>query len=127
MSLIKREAWCIPCILNRTPNRAHTEVHHTLSGGKRTGDSYGNCLWHHRGLPDRDDLTRHDMMVLLGPPLAFGSKAYVLAWAREPHLVKLQDYLIELYLESGGWEQYNLPVHIGRAVRVRCQELRGQR
>jgi hypothetical protein len=123
MKLIKEQAWCIPCILNETPNRPHTEIHHTISGGRRTGDFYGNCIWHHRGI-QQNGLSRQEMKALLGSSLALGSKEYAREWSQEPDLVRLQDYLLELWVEMGGWEQYNLPAEIGRKVRKRWQRLK---
>ena len=127
MSLIKEQAWCIPCILNRTPDRPATTIQHVVSGNKRLGHryTYGCCGWHHLG--DDGGLGRFESMKMFGPSLALGSREYHEVWGSEKILVLLQDYLIELYLESGPWEQYHLPHHIGREVRVRWQEMKGLR
>lgn len=128
MSLIKREAWCIPCILNRTPNRNSTTIQHVVEGYRLGHEhSYGSCAWHHLGITDIPGWDRQDHLKYFGPSLAHGSREFKTVWAPERDLVKLQDYLIDLYLESGGWEAYNLPAHIGRGVRVRWQELLGLR
>jgi hypothetical protein len=125
MSLIKEQAWCIPCILNNTPNRSATTIQHVVSGNKRTGQTYGCCGWHHLG-QQADGWARFDMMHLLGPALPFGSKEYQEVWAEEGILVQLQDKLIEMW-ENSPWEQYNLPRHVGYEIRKLCGELKGMR
>lgn len=130
MGLIKREAWCIPCVLNNTPNRPETTIQHVVDG-YRLGHqhSYGCCGWHHLGIQHDQEhsWSRQDMLYHFGPSLYHGKKEYENVWGEESILVELQDYLIELYLDSDGWSQYHLPLHIKRLVRVRWQELRGLR
>ena len=125
MALIKEEAWCICCVLNHTPNRPYTTIHHPVEGNKRVGTTMGLCGWHHQGHID-EGWTRHDMQHRFGASLAHGSKPFVATWAPEAVLVQLQDYLIELWTERP-WESYNLPRYVQYEIRKRCNELRGLR
>jgi len=127
MSLIKEQAWCIPCILNWTPNRPVTTIQHVVEGMKRLGQdkSYGSCPWHHLGL-EPPTMTRHEAMHFFGPSLAHGKKTFQSCWGPERNLVKLQDLLIEKWTAMP-WEQYNLPRHVSYDIRKRCDELRGLR
>ena len=127
MSLIKREAWCIPCILNFTPDRPATTIQHVVDG-YRLGHShsYGCCGWHHQAILE-NEWTVQDMLRHFGPSLAHGSKDFARAWAKEADLVKLLDYLIGLYDEFGPWMSHNMPRQIGQEVRRRCDELKGLR
>ena len=103
MSLIKTQAWCIPCILNKTGNRSSTTIQHVVEGNKRKGHrhTYGCCGWHHLG-QIQTNWTRFNMMRLLGPSLAFGSKEYHEVWGSEAILVQLQDYLIDMFEREPG-------------------------
>ena len=122
MSLIKEQAWCICCILNQTPNRPATTIHHPSEGGMRTGKTMGLCPWHHQAVLDHG-FSKHDMQVRFGASLAHGSREFHEVWASEPMLVRLQDYLIELWLDSGPWETYNLPRYVQYELRRRLDEM----
>ena len=125
--LIKEQAWCIPCILNRTPNRPRTTIQHVVEGNKRLGHamSYGCCGWHHLGqLEGRAG--RFEMMKILGPSLVHGSKEYREVWGPERILIQLQDFLIDLF-EKRYWDQYNMPRMINNEVIREWERLRGLR
>ena len=121
MSLIKEQAWCIPCILNGTPNRSSTTIHHPVSGNKRTGQSMGLCSWHHLG-QNPGNLTRFEAQKMLGPSLALSKKAYLFTWGEEDVLVKLQDFIISNF-EKNPWNQYNMPRDVQYDIKRRWQEL----
>ena len=127
MSLIKEQAWCIPCILNWTPNRPETTIQHVVEGGKRLGhdQSYGCCGWHHLGIQP-ETMTRHEAQHFFGPSLAHGKRPFEVIWGSERNLVILQDLLLENWTRSP-WQQYNLPRHVSYDIRKRCDELRGLR
>lgn len=125
MQLIKEQAWCIPCILNGTPNRPATTIQHVVDGQKRTGDSYGCCGWHHLGVQE-GELPRQVMLHDLGPSLALTKRFYREIWGKEDILVELQDFLIEMWKKQP-WDQYNLPRYVGNELRKRWQQLRGLR
>jgi len=126
MSLIKEQAWCVPCILNFTPNRSATEVHHPVSGNKRTGKTMGLCGWHHRGI-NEGAMFRQDMQKMFGASLAHGSREFVRVWGSEDVLVQLQNQLIDIWVETGGWDQYNLPRDVQYEIRKQWQTLQGLR
>lgn len=123
MQLIKEQAWCIPCILNRTANRSATTVQHVVDGYRKGHrHTYGCCHYHHLGqLPG--GLDKFDAYRIFGPSLAHGSKEYHRVWAPEDVLVRLQDELIELF-EKNNWQQYNMPQHVVYEIRKRWQEMR---
>lgn len=54
-----------------------TEVHHTLSGGKRRGHSFTIPLgkWHHQGIP-LEGVTTRQMRLFYGPSMRLESKAF---------------------------------------------------
>lgn len=125
MQLIKEQAWCIPCILNRTPNRPHTTVQHISRGYKRSGQrqSYGCCHWHHLGTVAMHK-TKFDMQKIFGASIANGRHEYEATWGREEDLVVLQDFIIELF-EKMPWQQYHLPAYVQAEVTRLWHTLRG--
>ena len=122
MSLIKEQAWCIPCILNGTPNRSATTIQHVVDGYRKGHRyTYGCCGWHHLG-QNPGNLTRFETQKLLGPSLALTKKAYLSTWGAEDVLVELQDGLVRNF-EKNPWNQYNMPRDVQFDVKMRWQEL----
>jgi hypothetical protein len=115
MSDIKRTG-CIPCLLENFLN-AHAEIHHIVDQAYRKGDhrSYGNCSWHHRGIP-WDGLQAHDMEPRIGPSMRLNSKAYHDRYGSELDLLQVQDFVLGLF-DREPWGDHDMPPKIGRRVR----------
>lgn len=68
---------CVCCRIEGCPQPNPTTAHHLLSGGRRRGhqQSVPLCGWHHQGvrLPGASN---EQMLMLCGPSLANGSKAF---------------------------------------------------
>jgi len=114
---------CIPCLLDNLAD-SHAEIHHIVEQGYRKGAfvSYGNCTWHHRGIP-WEGLQAKDMEKILGPSLRLNSKAYHERYGDELDLLQTQDYLLVLFARTP-WEDHNLPKDIARKVRDFWTDLR---
>lgn len=77
------------------------DIHHT-NGGNNHLETYGNCPWHHRGVP-KCDLRAADMALIFGPSMAerpheyrerYGSEADILA-SQKTMLLKSVEQLTE--------------------------------
>lgn len=124
MSLIKEQAWCIPCTLIRRPNGSYTTIQHVVEGNKRLGHryTYGACLWHHQGHVPHGNC-RQEMQERFGISLAFSRKEYKAQFASERDMVTLQDKLIELF-EKNPWDQYYMPQYVIYELQQLWNELR---
>ena len=70
---------------------------------------------------------RQDMQKMFGASLAHGSREFVRVWGSEDVLVQLQNQLIDIWVETGGWDQYNLPRDVQYEIRKQWQTLQGLR
>ena len=114
---------CVPCLLDNLAD-SHAEIHHIVEQGYRKGDhiSYGNCSWHHRGIP-WDGLQAPDMEKILGPSLRLAGKAYHERYGDEMDLLQTQDYLLHLFARDP-WEDHNMPAKIAKKVRSFWKDLK---
>ena len=112
---IKRTG-CVPCLLENFLN-SHAEIHHIVEQGYRQGDhrSYGNCQWHHKGIPWAD-LQADEMTGRLGPSLRLNSKAYHERYGSELDLLRTQDYILHLFATEP-WGDFDMPRPIARKIR----------
>jgi hypothetical protein len=72
-----------------------TEVHHTLSGGRRRGHLYTVPLglWHHQGIP-LPGYTTKQMRLIFGPSLRLHSKAFRAQYGTDDELLEKVNNLI---------------------------------
>lgn len=75
------------------------EIHHLLSGNKRRGHLFTIplCAWHHRGIVFTGPFaaTKADMVRVLGPSLAYGSKPFHAEFGTDDELLALTDSILE--------------------------------
>lgn len=73
-----------------------TEVHHTLSGGKRRGHSYTIPLgkWHHQGIPLEGSNVKQ-MRLIFGPSLRLHSKAFKAQYGDDDSLIAKVNQALE--------------------------------
>ncbi len=88
-----QERGCVPCWLeSRFTGRKHEpepcDIHHT-DGSKNHNDVYGNCPWHHRGVP-KGDLRPSDMLPIFGPSMALHPREYRIRYGTENDLLAYQ-------------------------------------
>lgn len=87
----------MPCYIeNQLRGRAYVpepcDIHHT-NGGNDHMATYGNCPWHHRGVP-KNDMRPSDMVHIFGPSLAISPRGYRIRYGSESELLALQDALL---------------------------------
>ena len=87
----------MPCYIeNRFKGRAYVpepcDIHHT-NGGDDHMATYGNCPWHHRGVP-KLDMRPSEMFHIFGPSMAVNPRAYAIRYGNEHQLLELQNALL---------------------------------
>ena len=107
---------CIPCLLENLSD-VYAENHHVVDGSYRNGPdvTYGNCAWHHRGIP-WPGLQQEGMETLLGPSLRLSSKRYKARYGSELDLLQTQDFLLVLF-DREPWADYAMPRAVAKRVR----------
>lgn len=100
MSAIKELGRCMACESLRAVGLAGcdiegVDVHHTKSGNMRRGHMYtvGLCLFHHRRHPF-EGTTCKEMVVLFGPSLLDGGKAFAEVFGSDEELLDRQNQLL---------------------------------
>ena len=106
-----KQIGCVPCLLTLGKTRP-CDVHHPVAGMRRTGEMYGSCPWHHRGLVE-DGYDKQSMMGLMGPSLTFGRRIFEDFFGPEERLVEVQEYLLEEWKKQS-WLDYYVPYEIRR-------------
>lgn len=95
---------CLPCFLESFLRKRLSyepepcDIHHT-SGGNNHLATYGNCPWHHRGVP-KNDLTAKEMKAVFGPSMAINPKEYRQRYGCERTLLDLQNNLLKVQPEN---------------------------
>lgn len=64
------------------------DIHHVY-GSKDHDSVYGNCPWHHRGVPS-GDLRPSDMLMIKGPSMAVHRREYRARYGSEEDLLAYQ-------------------------------------
>lgn len=84
---------CIACRILGVFSQA--DVHHVLSGGRRTGhkDTIPLCPWHHRGVVGHMELPPRHLDI--GPSLANGSKPFHARFGTQKELLAKVNELIK--------------------------------
>jgi len=97
---IKELGLCMACESLRLAGLAGSDVegvdfHHFKSGNIRRGHMFGVglCPWHHRRYP-LDGVTCKEMVVLFGPSLLDGGKAFAEVFGNDEELLKRQNQLL---------------------------------
>lgn len=100
MSAIKDLGRCMACESLRAVGLSGcdgegVDVHHVKSGNMRRGHMYtlGLCIWHHRRYPFEGN-TCKEMVVLFGPSLLDGGKAFAEVFGSDEELLDRQNQLL---------------------------------
>lgn len=91
---------CVPCWLEaklqgRKWIPEPCDIHHVQQANQcgHHRFTYGNCPWHHRGIP-KNDLTDTQMRSIFGPSKAKEPKAYRARYGSEDDLLVYQERLL---------------------------------
>jgi len=116
MESIKEFCGCLPCLIEGMLD-SHCDVHHVLSAGRRIGHdaTYGNCIWHHRGIEWENKRPR-EMVEMLGPSMARNIRAYRDLYGTEERLVMTQNYMLHL-LNQNPWGSFETPISVATQVK----------
>jgi len=118
---------CLCSLLMGTLNVQAT-IEHVTDRGRRVGkgsDQHKNTIglsrWHHFGehWPGRN---KEQMIEFVGPSLAHGRKPFEEHFGDELILVKVQDYMLDLFALQP-WESYNCPSDVAELTREKWIEL----
>ena len=92
-----QERGCVPCFLEARLSGRRWEpepcdIHHT-NGKDNHLETYGNCPWHHRGVP-KNDARPSAMTITHGPSLAVNPGRYRARYGTEADLLSYQDVML---------------------------------